>query len=903
MLRPSAAFLFWINSLAAAQLPLVFEPNVGQANGDVRFLARSGSESIALLDGGSFRIGGVAVRLAGANQSASPAAADPLPGRSNYFLGASRHTDIAQFGRVRYRGVYPGIDLEFHGREYDFLLAPGADPGRIRLDFHGASPHLDNGDLVVPAFRQKHPHAYQTIDGKRRHIAADFVLAGSSARLRLGAYDRRKPLVIDPFVVFATYLGGSGNDIGQSVGVDAAGDIYVSGTTASTDFPATTGQPPTSANPAYVAFVVKLSSDGTRILYSTLIAGASSAVMAVDASGNAYLSGLGIPPATAGAYQADPAAGFIAKLNPAGDQLLYSALINGYPTAIAIDSGGAVYVTGATVPGSNFPATTGAFETTYTPATCFALDPGESTECATAFVLKLKPDGSAPAYATLLGGGGPDGGSAIVVDPGGNAIVAGSTASANFPVTANAIQPAFGGGYTLGPELYGDAFVSKLNPGGSALVFSTYLGGSSADYAMALALDPAGNIYVSGGTQSSGFPTTSGAYETKWPLTGNSAEPMWAGFVAKIAPTGNLVYSTFLPSLGAIAVDQAGYVYLNTEIPFPKEVVPYRTAPVAILNPSGSAVVDAGGNGVGSSGSSMIALDGKGYVYETGQIGIGLFFATPGTVGPNYGGGSYDAYAMKIALAGGAQPLWVAAAVNAATQSLGPAVLDWGYAFGTVAPGEIVTIYGAMLGPDTGVAAPAGSALPTTLGGTSVLFNNTPAPLLYAQADQVNAIVPFEVQGASTTMTVEYNGARYGPLTLPVNTTIPGIFSIDASGAGQAAVRNQDGSVNSASNPAAKGSVISVYATGAGLMNVPANDGAITSLTPPFPATQLSIGVQIGGVPAAIQYSGAAPGLVAGAIQVNAYVPQNAPSGAAVPIVLLVGGYPSPGNSVTIAIQ
>ena len=910
MLKSTAMLLSVIGPLAAAQLPMVFERNAGQAPADAHFISRAGANFFALLDGGGFRIDNVEIRLAGANPRARGAGVEPLPGRSNYFAGADPrhwHTDIEQFARIRYRAVYPGIDVEFHGREYDFLIAPGADPGRIRLDFRGASPYLDNGDLVVPPFRQKRPQAYQIVDGKRRDIAADFVLSGASARFRLGAYDRRQPLVIDPFVVFASYLGGSGNDIGESVAVDAAGNIYVSGTTSSTNFPVTTGQPPirNPGNPTNMAFVVKLSSDGTKILYSTLIAGASGAVMVLDASGNAYLAGSGTPPTTPGAYQTTPAAGFIAKLNPTGDQLLYSALINGYPYAIAIDSAGAAYVTGGTVRGSNFVTTSGAFQTTYTPGTC-PIDPlAEPTQCPTAFVLKLKPDGSAPVYATLLGGGGPDGGAAIAVDSGGNAIVAGSTASANFPVTANAIQSAFGGGYTNGPYVYGDAFVSKLNPAGSALVFSTYLGGANVDYAAALALDPVGNIYVNGITQSVGFPTTPGAYESAYPTPDqtNIFGPPATGFVAKIAPAGSLLYSTFVEVSSAIQVDPSGYVYINTEIPFPNEVVPDRTASVAILNPAGSAVVSSGGSGVGLGGSSVMVLDGKGYVYETGQIGVELFFATPGTVGPNYLGGGYDAYVMKIALANGPVPMWVSAAVNAATQTLGPAILDWGYALGTVAPGEIVTIYGAMLGPDTGVAAPGGAAMPTLLGGTSVSFDNTPAPLLYAQAGQINAIVPFEVKGSSTAMTVEYNGTTYRPLTLPVNTTIPGIFSVDGSGAKQAAVRNQDGSLNSASNPATKGTVISIYATGAGLMNGPTTDGAITSLTPPFPATQLSIGVLIGGYPATIQYSGAAPGLVAGAIQVNAYVPQGAPSGAAVPIVLSVEGYPSPNNYVTIAIQ
>jgi uncharacterized protein (TIGR03437 family) len=284
-----------------------------------------------------------------------------------------------------------------------------------------------------------------------------------------------------------------------------------------------------------------------------------------------------------------------------------------------------------------------------------------------------------------------------------------------------------------------------------------------------------------------------------------------------------------------------------------------------------------------------MVLDGNGYVYQTGQVGPDLpFFATSGAVQTLYGGGGYTAYVIKIALANTPR-MWIATAVNAATQW--PGQVYGAVALGNVAPGEIITIYGTLLGPDTGVGAPAGGAVATSLGSARVLFDNTPAALLWAQSNQINAIVPFEIQAPSTNLTVEYNGSTYGPVKLPVVTTVPGIFTINASGGGQGAILNQDGTANSASNPAAKGSVISIYATGAGLMNAPMTDGAITPSTPPFSALQLNVQVQIGGLPATVQYAGAAPGLIAGAIQVNAYVPNGAPSGSGVPVVLSVGGY------------
>jgi len=904
MPKRAAIVIFLTTSLAAAELPLVFEHNNGQAAGDVRFLSRAGRESVALLDGGAFRIHGIEVRLAGANPAATVSGVNPLPGRSNYFAGGDPkrwHTNIEQFGQVRYRDVYPGIDLAFHEREYDFIVAPHSDPSRIRLVFPGNShPQLDNGDLVVPPFRQQRPRAYQTIDGQRRDVAAEFVLSGNTARFRLGPYDRRAPLVIDPTIIFATYLGGSGVDVGNSIAVDPSGNIYVAGMTSSTDFPVTTAPNPNELG----AFVTKLSPDGSTILYSTVLGGAeANGVVVVDANGNAYVTGVagGNFPTTSGAYQSSPGVGFMTKLSPTG-QLLYSALIGGSPDAIAVDSAGAAYVTGSA--DASLVTTPGAFQTTTAPGNCPQLNQHEPPPlCANAFVLKLKPDGSAPVYATFLGGVGPDVGAAIAVDAGGNAVVTGMTASNNFPVTANALQSTFGGAPPpVGPNVYGDAFVTKLNPAGSALVFSTYLGGSGGDGGSTVAIDSAGYIYVSGATSSPNFPVTPGALVTVFPNAGTSQGafgPLPSGFVVKLAPNGSaLAYGTYMAAGNVIGVDQTGYVYLYGSGPPPVPTI-------EILNQTGTALVSSGGSGMALSGSAPGVLDGKGFIYQTGQISPGQsFFATSGAVQPTYRAANYTAYVTKLSLANTPR-MWIATAVNAATQLPGIAYADfWS---GNVAPGEIITIYGTLLGPDVGVAAPSGS-VPVSLGGVKVLFDGTPAPLLWAQSNQINAIVPFEVQAPTTGMSIEYGGSTYGPVKLPVVTTVPGIFTIGGSGGGQAAVLNQDGTLNSASNPAAKGSIVSIYATGAGLMNSPMTDGAITPSTPPFPVPQLNVQVEIGGVSATVQYAGAAPGLVAGAIQVNAYVPAGAPSGSSIPVVLNIGGYVSsygtvqPANA-TIAIQ
>jgi uncharacterized protein (TIGR03437 family) len=376
--------------------------------------------------------------------------------------------------------------------------------------------------------------------------------------------------------------------------------------------------------------------------------------------------------------------------------------------------------------------------------------------------------------------------------------------------------------------------------------------------------------------------------------------PAATGFVTKFDPLGRLVYSTFIAQSQAIDIDESGYAYLDAIIPPSSTAVPYVKPAVAILNPAGSAVVSAGASGVGINGSSTMVLDGKGSVYQTGQIGTSTFFATPGSVNPNYLGGAYNGYAIKIALAGSPAQTTVVTAVNAATEWPGPySPSD----LATFAPGEIVTIYGSLLGPATGMAAASNSAAPTLLGGTRVFFDGTPAPLLWVSSGQINAIVPFEVKSSSTAMTVEVGGVKYGPWTVPVAATVPGIFTLNGSGSGQAAVINQDGTVNSASNPAVKGSVISIYGTGAGLMNMTMADGAVTPSAPPFPVPLLNVLVEMGGVPATLQYAGAAPGQVAGAFQVNVYVPANAPSGGAVPLLMAVGTNSSLPGGATVAIQ
>src|SRR5207247_1970406 len=380
----------------------------------------------------------------GANPEPSVVGAEELPGKANYFIGSDPvkwRTDVPTYAKVRYKNVYPGIDLIYYGNqrqlEYDFVVSPGADPRRIRLGFHGADKlEVDaQGDLVLHTatgvIRQRKPVIYQEVEGLRRECRGGYGLEGARrVGFRVTAYDAHRPLVIDPALFYSTYLGGSDSDEGFAIAVDTAGTAYVTGRTFSIDFPTTQGA------------------------FQTTLVGFHGVV-------------------------------FVTKLNPTGSGLVYSTYLGGAiadrAQAIAVDIAGNAYVTGLTF-SKDFPTTPGAFQSTPIPLA------GNN-----AFVTKLNPTGSALVYSTYLGGNNDDQGLGIAVDAAGNAYVAGQTRSSTFPTTPGAFQRFEGGG------LYEpDAFVTKLNPLGSALVYSTYLGGISSDQATGIALDAAGNAYVTG---------------------------------------------------------------------------------------------------------------------------------------------------------------------------------------------------------------------------------------------------------------------------------------------------------------------------------------------------------------------------------------------------------------------
>jgi uncharacterized protein (TIGR03437 family) len=690
-----------------------------------------------------------------------------------------------------------------------------------------------------------------------------------------------------PLVDYVTYLGGSYGDAPAGIAVDSTGDAYVAGTTNSPDFPLTSTSLGTPSTTTDCAFVTKFNPSGTAIDFSICLANALATAFALDTAGNMYLGIVANANPYSVSYQ-------VVKLDPTGQNILYTAPIGGLAESLVVDTAGDVYLSGTAGPG--LVTTSGVYQPQSAGGQCATGAPNAPpATCNNAFITRLSPSGSV-AWTTYLGGSGPDDAHAIAIDSAGNVWVAGATVSPNFPTTANAISRTFGGEVTIGPLQYGDAFVSKLDPTGSHLLYSTYLGGSAADGALGIAVDSTGAAYVAGGTGSSNFPTTAGALQTTCTGCAPNTLPSLGpdGFVTKIDSSGQLIYSTFTPAPNTpIVVDAAGQAYVSESgAAFSSTIQPTCASPqtpsVLVINATGSAEVS-----TSAIPGSYLALDGKGGLYSAGQAFTLAFFSTPHAFQIEYGGGNSDAFAAKVDFSQPAGPS-LASVLNAANLFPGYATQ---YPTGAVAPGEIVTLFG----NDFGSSKPA------------VNFGQFPAPVLYSSNCQINAVVPFEVNPGSTTLvTVESGEQTLGPIKLPVVVAAPGIFTMNDSGSGQGAILNQDSSVNSPSNPAAPGSIVSVYMTGTGALTPSIADGSLGPLTPPFPAPVAVISATIGGVAAPVTFAGQAPGFVAGATQINIQVPQNAPVGSAVPVIVYAAGYVSeyPGTtpsgyteSVTIAVH
>jgi Beta-propeller repeat len=720
------------------KLPLAFEANTGQTSDDVKFLSRGqgytlfltrNAETVLVLSASAQKETSerppnappvrlkprrestppwvVRMNLLNADVTSQAEGLEELPGKANYFVGndpGKWRTNVPLFSRVQYRNVYPGVDLVYYGNqnqvENDFIVAPGADPQSITLSFTGAEKlSLDSqGNLVLAAkegeVRFERPRIYQDVNGTQLEISGDYLLKDvHQVGFQVAAYDRSRPLVIDPVLSYSTYLGGSAGAYG--IAVDSSGNAYLTGFAGSANFPTTPGAfqaTPHSTNGAGNAFVTKLNPAGSALVYSTYLggsgggcgpyhpgctAGDQGAGIAVDAAGNAYVTGWTVStdfPTTLGAFQTNNRGwenAFVTKLNSDGTTLLYSTYLggstNGYVGdqghGIALDTQNNVYVTGTTC-SSDFPVTPNAFQSIYKGCNAFM------SELNTTALLGLGPvslgRGSASlVYSTYLGGTGGDSGESIALDAAGNAYVTGWTDSTDFPVTPGAFQMSYKGSAGTG-----NAFVSKLNPaeqGPLSLVYSTYLGGASGDRAFGIAVDNQGSAYVTGDTCSTNFPVTPLAFKT------TSQNLDCNAFVTKFDPSGSsLDYSTYLggtrgaPSGGtsdygfAIAVDGAGDAYvtgqtISADFPTTPDAFqlqpaksPAWTAYMTVLNSAGSGLVYSTYlSGSGSDSGESIAVDNVGNAYVTGTTYSTDFPTTPGTFQTTFQGYA-DAFVAKF---------------------------------------------------------------------------------------------------------------------------------------------------------------------------------------------------------------------------------------------------------------
>jgi len=598
---------------------------------------------------------------------------DRLPGITNYFSAGMKITDVPNFSRVRQIGAYPGVDILYYGSggriEYDFVVAPGADVARVRLGLsgHSSATVAESGDLVLGTYSGdvvlKKPVAYQEHDGKRTGVPVRYVVAGNEVRFDVSGYDPSRALVIDPMLSYSTYLGGGTTDRAWAIALDAAGNAYVAGDTFSTDFPVAGALQTKKAGPSDV-FVTKMNAIGTGLVYSTYIGGKNGASIAygiaVDAAGNAYITGDTIStayPVTAGAYITTGPGGFVTKLNALGNALVYSTFTGGnsLPNAIALDASGNAFITGRA---SGFPTTPGSFQpdpsfftnaivlklnaagnaaiySTFlggagdTVGTGIAVDAAGNAYLAgytknsfnfpvvnafspsfsgvqDAFIAKLNPTGSALVYSSFLGGSDKDEAHAVAIDPQGNAYIAGTTYSNDFPVV-RAFQPNKG---VLNTSI-NNAFIAKVDPTGSVLVYSSYLGGNPIscsicslsgddDNGLAIAADAAGNAYMAGQARSPNFPQSEG-------FQGNQS-----------------VYGPAIPFIAKVA-DRS----------------------ISTLEYSVTLGQKIGGTDFESGGATGVAVDANGSAYVAGYIGSSIMPATPGVFQP-VAKSQFDAVVFKV---------------------------------------------------------------------------------------------------------------------------------------------------------------------------------------------------------------------------------------------------------------
>jgi hypothetical protein len=650
--------------------PVAFAPNAGQTDHSVRYLARGAGYSffftdeqavLSLVKTDGQAAAGVALGLSfvGASPDAHLEARERAAGTVSQLTGSSGDSASAveTYQELVYRELWPGIDMVFRGDggelKYEFQLDPGADPRDIRLDYDGASGLSlgSDGGLVIDTplgvLNDARPVSFQASDGERVPVDSRYAVHGADEGgygFAVGDYNRSRPLVIDPAIDFSTFVGGTGSDSGRGIDVDAAGNIYVTGQTASADYPTTAGVFDRGYNNNTDVFVTKLDSSGSTIAYSTFIGGFafdSGNGIAVDDAGAAYVAGFSGSlnyPTTPGAFDTTENGGsdaFVTKLDPSGSRLEYSTYLGGAgfsfegANGIAVDHEGSAYVTGFT--GSPaFPTTPGAYDTTKN---------GTGNDV---YLTKLDRSGATLSYSTFLGGTTSDTGNDVDVDGQGRAYVTGFTASADFPTMPDAFDSTHNGG--------NDAFVARFDGAGSALEYSTVLGGAGADSGQGIAADEAGRITsVTGSTASADYPTTRHAHDQTYNGNGDA-------FVARFDRFSTLSYSTFLGGTGSdagsgIAVDEKGKLAYVTGSTASADYPTAGHADDTSYNGAGDAFLTSlklsnemlelstflGGTGADAGIAVAVGADRK-RAYVTGSTSSADFPSSPGAFDRSYNG-------------------------------------------------------------------------------------------------------------------------------------------------------------------------------------------------------------------------------------------------------------------------
>jgi uncharacterized protein (TIGR03437 family) len=825
-------------------------------------------------------------------------------GLRNELIGSDRtrwRLGIKLSERVTAHNVYPGVDLAWYGTgsnlEYDFNLAPRADPSKIRVRIAGAD-HVtlnDAGDLEISDSQgivtQKIPAAYQLINGVRHHVAARFLLAKNQTfSFLLGPYDKSEPLTIDPALQLSSYLGGKGTDEGHAATVDSNGNFYVAGLTYSTSIG--------NSN----VLLLKIPPSGTLVqtVYGGTLGNDMANGITTDTSGNVYVVGettsTDFPVVGPLAFQALTTFGvekaFILGIGSNLTSVGYSAWFGGSSTdeafAVALGPNGNLYIVGDTN-SIDFLNSTDAGVLINSNAFQDSNHGGYD-----GFLLSMTTAGLFN-FATYIGGSGDDHAFGVAVDANSYIYVTGGTSSADFPVypTLSGEPEAFQTAYA-GNE---DGFVIKLESlittetYGSTGVWSTYVGGSGEDFANGVALDASANVYITGATASSNFPVSTGAYQTTY--QGSLSN----GFVFALNTDGLTgLWSTFLGSstqdlLNAIALDGSGNVYVTGESEGSNYPVTSGALQSALAGSENVVMSELNSTGttllfstyLGGSGNDIgraIALDSQANIYLAGIAGSTDFPVTTDALQPTYGGGTSDAFYAILGCPAALPSIAAGGIGNAAS-----------YSTTALSPGGIFAIFGSYFS-----CVPTGASsvpLPTAINGVSVQVNGTDIPLFYANDDQINAQLPYGTAVGSATITVTGAGGTSAASSLPVEAAGPGIFEIGT----QAIAVNADGTLNTTTNGAASGSYISVYFTGTGpVSNAPATGAAAP--TSPLAQATLPYSATIDGDAATVTFLGLAPGFV-GLGQANITIPSLAAGN--YPLVITIGGVAS--NSATITVS